>query len=50
MLPLLDADVGEDRIGDQRPASAAAPTVQGMGDLMPPGERAEFVASLARRP
>ena len=48
--PILNAGVGEDRIGDQLPPSAAAPTVQGMGHLMPPGERAEFVAALARRP
>jgi hypothetical protein len=49
-LPILGPDVGEDRIGDQRAASAAAATVEGMGDLMPPGKRQEFVAPLPRRP
>ena len=47
--PILNTGVGEDRIGDQLPASAAASTVED-GDLMPPGERPEFVAALAGCP
>lgn len=48
-VPLVGPRVVQHRIGDQRAAGAAATTVERMGDLMPPGERAEIVTPLARR-
>lgn len=45
-FPLLGAHVVQHRVGGQRAASAAATTVQRMSKLVPPGERAEFVAAL----
>src|SRR4051812_30046569 len=46
---LPGAQVAQHRVGDQHSASATATTVQGMGDLVPPGERAEIVAVFACR-
>ncbi|HEY0392562.1 MAG TPA: hypothetical protein VGC63_12715 [Solirubrobacterales bacterium] len=48
-LPILRPDVSEDGIGDQRPASAAASPVQGVGNLVPPGQGGKFVTALTRR-
>jgi hypothetical protein len=45
----VEQQVGEDGVGDQRPASAAPSAGDGVGDLVAPGEWAELIAALSRR-
>ena len=48
--PSLLPQVGQHRVGEERPPSPAASAREGMGDLVAPGERPELIAPLARRP